>query len=325
MKDSDKTKEQLKIELVELRKAVADLEALEIRHGYMEEELRKTNERLNAVLKASPEAIVTLKPDGTVTMWNEAAERIFGWKSREVIGKFNPMVPENKLEEFNTLREKALHGEFFSRKEVRRQRKDGSLIDISISTAPLADKGGKITGIVAVISDITERKKMEKQLRTLSLKDDLTGLYNRRGFLTFARQQLKIANRRKEGVLLLYADVDGLKRINDKFGHEAGDMMLSRTAKLIKKVFRETDIIARIGGDEFVVLSVLRPGTDMEGIKKRFEEHLESYNAGRSHIFRLSVSTGIVYYKPICPYTIDELLFQADKLMYRQKKDRKKS
>jgi len=325
MKAKANANERLRNELAALRRMVTDLEALESRHERMEEELRETNERLNAVLKASPEAIMTLNPDGIVTMWNEAAERVFGWTGKEVIGKFNPMVPENKLEEFRTLREKVLKGESFSGKEVRRKRKDGSLIDISISTAPLTDKRGKITGIVAMISNITERKKMERKLRTLSLKDDLTGLYNRRGFLTFARQQLNIANRRKEGVLLLYADVDGLKKINDKFGHKAGDMILVTTAKLIKKVFRETDTMARIGGDEFVVLSVQTQDAEGEVIKKRFEKNLEQYNARRRHVFRLSVSTGIVYYKPSCPHSIEELLVQGDRLMYRQKRYRKKS
>ncbi|MBI5056523.1 MAG: diguanylate cyclase [Nitrospirae bacterium] len=324
MKDKGKTKEQLINELAQLRRRVVKLETFKARHGRVEKELQKTNERLHAVLKASPEAIVTLDNDGIVTMWNDAAERIFGWSKNEVIGKFNPIVPENKFEEFLSLRERVMKGESLHNVELRRQRKDSSPIDISISTTPLMDPKNKITGILAAITDITGRRKMEKKLRALSLKDDLTGLYNRRGFLTFARQQLKIANRRKEGVMLLFADLDGLKMINDGFGHKAGDLILTKTAALLKKVFRESDIIARIGGDEFVVFSIETPEIDIEIIKDRFERHVENYNVRRTHVFRLSISTGIVYYKPGCPYSIEDLLTQADTLMYEQKRQKQK-
>ncbi|MBI4684324.1 MAG: diguanylate cyclase [Nitrospirae bacterium] len=325
MKDKGKTKAQLINELALLRQRAARLEAFKARYSRDEKELQEANERLNAILKASPEAIVTLNNDGIVTLWNEAAERTFGWSKSEVIGKFNPIVPENKFEEFVSLRERVLKGESLHNVELRRQKKNGSPVDISISTAPLLNSKNKVTGILAVITDITGRKKMEKKLRALSLKDDMTGLYNRRGFLTFARQQLKMANRRKEGVMLLFADLDGLKMINDGFGHKAGDLILMRTAALLKNVFRESDIIARIGGDEFVVFSIETPGIDIELIKDRFEKHVENYNARRPHIFRLSVSTGIVYYKPGCPYSIEELLTQADKLMYEQKRQKQKS
>jgi diguanylate cyclase (GGDEF)-like protein len=167
---------------------------------------------------------------------------------------------------------------------------------------------------------IAERARMEEKLRTMSTTDELTGLYNRRGFLTLANQQLKVANRMKRGVLLIYADVDGLKFINDWFGHQDGDLILVEIANLLNNVFRESDIIARMGGDEFVVFSIETTNVDVETIRNRFDKHLEDYNAKRSNANRISLSAGIVYYKQEHPYSLNEILNRADQLMYEQKK-----
>lgn len=129
----------------------------------IEEELRQTNEFLQALIQASPVAINVLEPDGTVRLWNPASERIFGWKNDEVLGRFLPYVPEEKRDEFQGLREQVLRGEGFTEVEVRRQKKDGSPIDISVSTSPLRDARGNITGIMSVNIDISERKRTEEE------------------------------------------------------------------------------------------------------------------------------------------------------------------
>jgi diguanylate cyclase (GGDEF)-like protein len=167
---------------------------------------------------------------------------------------------------------------------------------------------------------IAEHARMEEKLRAMSITDELTGLYNRRGFMTFANQQLKVANRMKRGVLLVYADFDGLKFINDWFGHQEGDLMLVNTANLLSNVFRESDIIARIGGDEFVVFSIETTDVDVETIRNRFEKDLEANNAKRANAHKISLSVGIVYYKQENPYSLNEILNRADQLMYEQKK-----
>jgi diguanylate cyclase (GGDEF)-like protein len=171
-----------------------------------------------------------------------------------------------------------------------------------------------------LVKEITKRKKLEEKLHALTLTDELTGIFNRRGFSTLANQQLKIANRMKRGVLLLYADVDSLKLINDEFGHKEGDLILVKTANLLKEVFRESDIIARIGGDEFVVFSIETMDSSVETLRARLEKSIENYNTIRNHIFRLSISIGIMYYKQEFSYSLDELLAQADKMMYEQKR-----
>jgi len=130
-----------------------------------EEALWDSNEKLTALFQSSPMAIITLDPDGNVTFWNPAAEKMFGWKEKEVIGRFLPFVPEGKKSEHHALRNRVLSGEGFHNVEALRQKKDGSDIYISISTVPLKDSTGHISGIMSVTVDITERKKVEEALR----------------------------------------------------------------------------------------------------------------------------------------------------------------
>lgn len=131
-----------------------------------EEERRKeTCKRLNAVMEASPDAIITATKDGIVTGWNPAAERLFGWTEEEALGKPNPIIPDAKQDEFQRRLQAVAQGEYTQKMESLRQRKDGTLIQVSISTAPLCEAGGEITGVMAVLSDITKRKEAEEALR----------------------------------------------------------------------------------------------------------------------------------------------------------------
>ena len=130
-----------------------------------EEALRETNETLRALFHASPLAIIAMYPMGIVTMWNRAAERIFGWGKQEVLGRSNPIVPEAKQEEFHALRKRVLCGESVTLMETQRQKKDGSLIEVSIATAPIYGANDEIRGIIVVYDDITERKRAEEALR----------------------------------------------------------------------------------------------------------------------------------------------------------------
>jgi two-component system cell cycle sensor histidine kinase/response regulator CckA len=129
-----------------------------------EEGLRATHDQLRSLVEASPVPIMALTLDGTVTLWNPAAERVFGWTQAEVLGKFNPMVPEGKRDEFRRLRERVSKEGGFSGVEITRNRKDGTSVDISLSTAPLRDVHGGVTGIMALMEDIRERKQAEEAI-----------------------------------------------------------------------------------------------------------------------------------------------------------------
>jgi two-component system cell cycle response regulator len=166
--------------------------------------------------------------------------------------------------------------------------------------------------------------KRQEEIRALSFTDDLTGLYNRRGFFTLVEQQLKLFKRQKKGIYMLYADVDNLKEINDIFGHKEGDMALIDVANILRKNYREADIIARIGGDEFVVIPVETTGDNIDIISSRLQKSLKIHNAEKNHKYKLSLSVGIAYYNPENPCSVDELLVRADKSMYEQKMHKKK-
>ncbi len=189
--------------------------------------------------------------------------------------------------------------------------------------SPVRDSQGKILAITIVSKHITKLKALEERLRTLSLTDELTGLYNRRGFMALAAQQLKLANRLKRGMLFLSADLDGLKQINDTFGHKEGDRALSDIAEILRQTFRDADIIARIGGDEFVVMLVENSSADTAALVERLNENLRIHSARKDKKYRLSLSYGIAHCRPECPYSLDELMVQSDRLMYDHKTRKK--
>ncbi len=167
------------------------------------------------------------------------------------------------------------------------------------------------------------RARTEDELRDLSLEDELTKLKNRRGFLTLAEQQLKIANRTMKEMYLLYADLDDLKVINDTFGHGEGDKAIVATAEVLREAFRESDIIARIGGDEFVVLAIDAQEGKPDALTRRMKENVEAWNVRNGQKFTLSLSLGIASYNPEEPCSIQRLLCVADKAMYREKSAKK--
>jgi diguanylate cyclase (GGDEF)-like protein len=166
--------------------------------------------------------------------------------------------------------------------------------------------------------------KVEEALLALSLTDELTGLYNRRRFFVLTEQYMKLSVRTKKKLLLLFIDMDNLKWINDHHGHNQGDQALIDLANILKKTFRESDIVARIGGDEFVVLS---ESTDENGeiVLTRLYENVKDHNAKTSRCYALSISVGTTQFDPKYPISIDELLSKADALMYAQKREKTKN
>ena len=175
------------------------------------------------------------------------------------------------------------------------------------------------------VRQIEDRKKNEEALRQLALFDDLTGLYNRRGFLFFAQQILKLANRTQRGILLVFADMDNMKQINDTHGHSSGDAALASASNVLKETFRRSDVIARIGGDEFAVLALEAKQESMDVLRERLQKNLQAVECGVKDKFMLAMSMGIVYYDPQHPCSMEELLHKADLLMYEQKRYEKQS
>jgi diguanylate cyclase (GGDEF)-like protein len=147
----------------------------------------------------------------------------------------------------------------------------------------------------------------------------VSGLYNRRGFFALGEQQVKLAKRLGSEILVIMADVDGLKSINDTCGHQEGDLVLIETANAVKDAFRESDVVARLGGDEFVVLQIVGSGFDPETVTMRLHQRLGESDVSRGGRYRCEVSVGMVRCAPDDDCSLDTLLHMADKEMYLQK------
>ena len=165
----------------------------------------------------------------------------------------------------------------------------------------------------------TKQYMLQTELGNLALMDELTELYNRRGFLALAERQLKLARRAGRSVLLFFIDVDGMKEINDVFGHAEGDAALKCTAEALETTFRDSDVIARFGGDEFAALAIEASGQNEATIRDRLTEYLKSASHKDSSC-EFSVSLGTARFDPWNPTSIRELIAEADRAMYEQKR-----
>jgi len=172
---------------------------------------------------------------------------------------------------------------------------------------------------IMLTRELIKSKDMEKKLQEISLVDELTGVFNRRGFYHLAVQQMEIAKRTKKTLLFCFFDMDTLKIINDTFGHNAGDQALKSATGILKKIFRGSDIISRWGGDEFMVMMINAECSDLESINARITRKINDYNGAAKHQFVISMSWGIVKYDPALPEDIEDIITRADTMMYEQK------
>jgi diguanylate cyclase (GGDEF)-like protein/PAS domain S-box-containing protein len=269
-----------------------------------------------AAMKASMDGMAIIDRGGACIYLNDAYAKIFGYADPErLIGASWEMFYFD--EELKRLKEQIMPAVWRDgswRGEAMGLKVNGGTLPLEISISSV--DGG---GLVQVVRDITERKKIEETLRNSSLKDDLTGLFNRRGLLKQAAPYFDFARRQKENLLLLFIDLDGMKRINDEFGHNEGDNALINTAAILNRSFRSSDIIARLGGDEFTVLV-----TDLSASKEdaiaRLNENLKAYNAEETRGHKLAFSIGVATLEPERMTCFEELLEQADRAMYEQKR-----
>lgn len=165
---------------------------------------------------------------------------------------------------------------------------------------------------------------LQAEMGNLALTDELTGLYNRRGFMVLAERQLKLGRRSGQELLLFVMDLDGLKQINDSFGHAEGDQALKYTAEALEKTFRDSDVIARLGGDEFAVLAIEASDFNEGAIRARLCEYLKSIHGGKSH-YLISLSMGTARFDPRNRTSLGEWMVQADHAMYQAKRDRSRA
>lgn len=286
-------------------------------------EAQRIRYQYELLLNSAWEGILGMDLKGNHRFVNPAAARMLGYSVEELMGQHSHNTWHRKKADgsFYPLEECPIYTAIMSGKVYRGSgevfwRKDDTCFPVEYTCTPLIQEK-LILGSVLTFWDITDRlRAQEAQAR--ALVDDLTGLYNRRGFFSLAEHQFKQTKRSHKSMLLFFGDLDALKNINDTLGHYAGDQALIDTANLLRKTFRETDVMARIGGDEFVVL-ITEP-SDAKGILRRWHQNLEQFNSRGGRSYRLELSIGIAHYNPLFPSTIEDLVRQADSSMYEAKR-----
>ena len=282
----------------------------------------RRNKELESVISSiSPDVLLVVNKRGEITMCNNGVERMFGYRVEDIMhGKPDLLhddaesYPERWRQTYEALEKEGFHVGV-----ARGKKKNGDTMPLEIITGKLSDG----SGAVLLLRDITERMRMEEELQIRSTTDELTGLCNRRGFLSLFQQQLRLSERHGRGLLLFFIDLDGMKSINDTFGHAEGDHALVWTAELLRKTFRSSDIIARMGGDEFAVVAVEAEPSCVEIMMERLTGNLQVINSLSNRSYSLRFSIGVTYYDPAEPLTIDEMLKRADAAMYEDKESKK--
>ena len=212
---------------------------------------------LAGIVESSSDAVVGLDLDAAIQTWNAGAERLYGYAAADAIGRpIAMLMPPELAAQRERVLARILAGEAeFVREETEDICADGSRVAIVLTSTPIRDASGRIIGVARIAQDITERKRLERELRWGSEHDPLTGLFNRRRFgEELAREVGRAARYPDSPGSLLLADLDNLKYVNDKLGHRAGDEVIQGVAAVLSERVRTTDVLARVGGDEFAIL-----------------------------------------------------------------------
>jgi diguanylate cyclase (GGDEF)-like protein/PAS domain S-box-containing protein len=289
----------------------------------------ESKDRYRNILEQIQEGYYEVDLAGNYTFFTAPHARILGYSERELTGmNYRRHMDENNAEKvFRAYNEVYRTGISIQYLDCALIKKDGNRIFVETSVTLMRDSAGKSVGFRGIVHDVSERKQMEEEIKRLSMTDSLTGLYNRRGFMTLAEQQLKISARTKRGWILVFADLDDLKTINDTFGHRKGDEALIEAADIFREVFRQSDIIARTGGDEFAILALETSLTPLEApgiLTNRMQKCIAVHNTRQNRDFPISMSIGVVSYALDTTCCLDELMSRADALMYEQKKRKRK-
>ena len=299
--------------------------------------------RLAAIVEAMPDVVCISGVDGRVRYLNGAGRALLGVPEAHpeavlgdgagyelTVADVQPQFTPRGAQ-YHAVREAAREGVW--RGEATLRKRDGREVPVEQVLLAHRRADGRPGHFSAILRDVTDRKQTEEALRALSLVDELTGLYNRRGFLTLAAQLLDRARARQAPVLAFYMDLDDFKGINDRFGHAEGDVALKTAAAVLRRTFRESDIIGRLGGDEFVVFATHGAGQPSAAIAAAVTERLEGQLAaapGPAAVgYRLAMSVGVALepHDPAAPAgdppSLDALLAEADAALYEEKCRRK--
>lgn len=286
----------------------------------MQAALAEANDTLSALVMASPLAISATDARGRVSIWNPAAERIYGWTQAEALGQPWPVPGAEAADEVQALQAQLRRGEVLTNVELRLERRDGTPLAVSLSAAPLFDAAGQVRGMMSVAADVTAQRQLADRMWRLANYDPLTSLFNRRRFQAELERELGRARRDQTALALLFLDLDGFKVINDTYGHDCGDEVLKQTTRLVQGWLRESDLVARQGGDEFVCLLPRTDAAEALRVADRVLTAIEQAALSCSgQPVRIRGSIGVAIY-PTAAKTADRLLSLADAAMYAAKR-----
>lgn len=297
------------------------------------DELKRTRDALEKELQVqalqmanSPLAVIEWGGDIVIRRWSGQAETIFGWSAADVVGRRADEISLVHPDWYPTIRASTLEllegGVLRNRMISRNLTKSGRYIYCEWYNSAFLGGDGKTRGIFSLAQDVTLRVEAEEQLRYAAVHDALTGLQNRQSLIARLHHALARVVRSGEPLALLFVDLDNFKAVNDTYGHAAGDEFLRQVATRLKSCIRDADTVARIGGDEFVVLleSELEANTP-EGVKQRISNGFaQGFTVGEIHL-EASASVGISRH-PADGSHADHLLASADRAMYRAKQAR---
>lgn len=291
----------------------------------IQQRLQDSEAELRATLQNANDAFIAMDQDGIIVDWNDQSERLLGWARHEAIGRkaIDLMIPAALLDGLQQdMHRFLLTGEsnFLNRRlESTLVRRDGIefSVEIALATVPL-QQGYRF---IAFLHDITERQIQQASLKAMALKDALTDLPNRRALLLKLPESMARTKRIGKPLAVFFLDLDGFKGVNDGYGHEAGDELLRTLAQRIVSVVRTTDTVARLAGDEFVVvLEMLNGNADALEVAEKILQALQQPFELTAATLTLSGSIGITMYWPEDPTNADQLITLADGAMYAAKK-----
>jgi diguanylate cyclase (GGDEF)-like protein/PAS domain S-box-containing protein len=306
---------QAKLHVQELNKYIEEQERIS-------QALVESEERFRNAFDYAAIGMALVAPKGNWLRVNRSLCEIFGYSESDLLeSDFQTITHRDDLGNHLAEIYRMLSGELLTcQVEKRYIHKLGHDVWVSNSASLVHDAQGSPLHLIFQIQDITERKRAEAAIHTLSLADELTGLYNRRGFLAFCKQHRNSLHRANKCGVLVYADLDGLKRINDSFGHKEGDRALVKTAELLKETFRSADVLGRLGGDEFTALAAVEPDGGVEKLIARLEEKFENYNNLKIVPYKLSISIGVAQLDSDASQSMEDLMAHADLAMYENKR-----
>lgn len=287
--------------------------------------LAESERQYRHLVNRIPAAIVEMNIEGEVIFVNDYFTALTGLTLQDVQGTqwfrsiLHPHENKKKIRKFVELMEQGDVSNF----EFMILNKEGKEAIISINTSNIINAVGKLERIICIGTDITSIVQMREKLKEMAIKDELTGLYNRRGFVMLAEQQLKLSKRTGKGSALFYVDMDNMKTINDTMGHHEGDKALIDVAGILRLSFRDTDIIARLGGDEFAVFAIDCEQQHVDMMQQRLVYNINEFNTTSLRQYTISLSIGCVHIGD-SSLDLNKIMVLADSKMYRNKIAKKK-